>query len=90
LAPLHIAITALLWLSAARFGQFTLFGKALRDAVADWSNLMAKRRAAQGARTVSAWTIAQAFTWNPLNLLTRAPDVRPLRARSADSTSNRS
>jgi GT2 family glycosyltransferase len=90
LAPVHLGITMLLWLSAARFGQFTLFARALRDGLADWPNLMAKRRAAQGARTVSAWAMARAFTWNPLNLLTRAADVRPLRTPPANTTSKRS
>jgi GT2 family glycosyltransferase len=76
LAPIHLGVTVLLWLSAARFGQFTLFGKAVGDALAGWPRLMEKRRAVQGARTVPALKIAAMMSWNPLNLITRAPDVR--------------
>jgi len=76
LAPVHIAITGLMWLSAARFGQFVLFGRAMRDALKSWPRLMEKRRAAQDARTVSALSWARMLAWNPLRLLTRAPHVR--------------
>ncbi|WBQ10103.1 glycosyltransferase family 2 protein [Hyphomonadaceae bacterium ML37] len=79
LAPGHIAMTALLWLSALRFGQFTLFGRALRDALAGWPDLMIKRRALQARRVVTPLGFARRLNWNPLNLLTRAPDVRPRR-----------
>jgi len=88
LAPVHLGVTLLLWLLAARFGQFTLFGKALRDARAAWPNLMAKRRAIQASRTVSALEIARCFTWNPLKRLTRAPDVRPRRSQSGGGASD--
>ncbi|MGJ3230882.1 MAG: glycosyltransferase family 2 protein [Oceanicaulis sp.] len=76
LAPVHLGVTLLLWLSAARFKQFTLFGTALRDALKGWPRLMEKRRDAQAARTVGALDVAAMLSWNPLNLLTRAPDVR--------------
>lgn len=76
LAPVHLAVTLLLWLSAARFGQFTLFGKAIRDALAGWPRLMDKRRALQAARSLPALQYAAMMSWNPVNLLTRAPDVR--------------
>lgn len=79
LAPVHLGVTVLLWLSAARFGQFTLFGAALRDALKGWPRLMKKRRAVQAARVVSALQLAGMLSWNPLNLLTRAPDVRASR-----------
>ena len=77
--PLHAAITLLLWLSAARFGQFALFGQALRDALKEWPYLMEKRRAVQAGRTVSAWRVLRAMAWNPFRLVTRAVHVRPLR-----------
>lgn len=82
LAPVHLGITLLLWGSAARFGQFRLFGEALRDALKGWPRLMEKRRAVQMARSASALDIASMLSWNPANLLTRAPDVRPVRPRS--------
>lgn len=77
LAPLHGAATLLLWLSAARFGQFTLFARALRDGLAAWPALMDKRRAIQAARKAPVGRIAAAMCWNPVCLLSRAPDVRP-------------
>jgi hypothetical protein len=73
LTPLHLAMTALLWLSAARFGQFGLFGKALSDALNGWPQLMEKRRAVMADRQASTLAILGAMTWNPLGLLTRAP-----------------
>lgn len=77
LAPVHLGVTALLWLSAARFGQFGLFGKALKDAIAGWPRLMKKRAEAQSSRKASSLTIARAMTWNPIKLLTRGLDLRP-------------
>lgn len=76
LAPLHLAATAALWLSAARFGQFRIFGRALRDAMRGWPALMDKRREIQARRQVRPQDIAAAMAWNPLRLVTRAPDIR--------------
>jgi len=76
LAPVHLGVTALLWLSAARFGQFALFGRALRDAWAGRAHLMDKRRALQAGRRITVLAYAAQLSWNPLNLLSRAPDVR--------------
>jgi GT2 family glycosyltransferase len=76
LAPVHLGVTLLLWLSAARFKQFKLFGLAMKDALKAWPRLMEKRRAVQAARTIPALKVAAMFSWNPVNLLTRAPDVR--------------
>ncbi len=77
LTPLHLTVTLLLWLSSARFGQFTLFGKAMKDAMVGWSDLMEKRRHAQRGRSVSSLKLAAMMSWNPINLLTRAPHIRP-------------
>jgi N-acetylglucosaminyl-diphospho-decaprenol L-rhamnosyltransferase len=79
LAPLHVGVTGLLWLSAARFGQFTLFGEALRDAIAGWPHLMRKRRDLMARRSTSTLALLRAMSWNPFALLTRAPDVRPIK-----------
>ncbi len=79
LAPVHLIVTALLWLSAARFGLFGAFGRAMRDAVAAWPRLMEKRRHTQAARCISTWRAARMMSWNPARLITRAADVRPLR-----------
>jgi GT2 family glycosyltransferase len=77
LAPVHALVTLLLWLSSARFGQAGVFFRALRDALAARADMFRSRREIQSSRVVSASTIARAMSWNPLRLLTRAPDVRP-------------
>lgn len=84
LGPIHIAVTLLLWVSAARFGQFTLFAKALSDALKGWPRVMAKRRHVQKTRKISPWDMAKRMNWNPLNLLTRGHDVRPIRGDRAE------
>jgi GT2 family glycosyltransferase len=76
LLPVHIGVTALLWLSAARFGQFMLFGKALRDAIAVWPEIMKQRGGIQSQRKASIGEIARVMSWNPLDLFTRAAIVR--------------
>ncbi len=77
LTPLHLTVTLLLWLSLARFGQCTLFGKAMKDSMAGWPHLMDKRRQAQRGRSVSSLALAAMMNWNPVNLFTRAPHLRP-------------
>lgn len=76
LAPVYLGVTGLLWLSAARFGQFALFGRALRDAWRGRARLFEKRARAQADRSISVLAYARMLSWNPVNLLTRAPDVR--------------
>jgi N-acetylglucosaminyl-diphospho-decaprenol L-rhamnosyltransferase len=81
LSPVHCAVTLLLWLSAARFGQFTVFGRALGAGLRGWGEMMASRREIQRSRVATTGQIARALSWNPLRLLTRAPDVRPVKPR---------
>lgn len=77
LTPIHIATTLAMWLSAARFGQFSLFAKAIRDALRVWPDIMSERRKLQSERKVTTLEIARAMAWNPLRLITRSPLVRP-------------
>lgn len=77
LVPAHAGITLLLWLSAARFGQFGLFGKAIGDALKAWPELARSRRELQARAKVPPSAIASAMTWNPFALLTRQSDIRP-------------
>ena len=78
LLPVHAAANLALWIAAARQGQFTLYGRALRDALADWPRIMRERRALQQARTVRPSRFARMMCWNSRALLTREPDIRPL------------
>ncbi|MFN3834528.1 MAG: glycosyltransferase family 2 protein [Glycocaulis sp.] len=79
--PFHLALTGMLWASSVRFGQFALFSKAQRDALAGLGPVLRKRAAVQGARKVSAAQFAAMLVFNPLGLFTRAPHVRPVSAR---------
>ncbi|MGY6661829.1 MAG: glycosyltransferase family 2 protein [Glycocaulis sp.] len=81
-APLHGAMTLALWASAARFGHFALFGRALKDAFKGLPGLWEKRRAVQSARKVAAADFARMLAYSPLDLLTRRPLVRPVDARA--------
>ena len=76
--PLHFAVTVALWLSAARFGHFTLFARAVWAALRRWPEIMEQRKVLQAQRTVSVRAILSAMTWNPLALLTRGSDIRSL------------
>ena len=78
LMPLHIAMTMALWLSAARFGQFGLFARALSAALADWRWIWRTRRELQRKRVVPASRLAAAMCWRPGALLRRSPDIRPV------------
>jgi N-acetylglucosaminyl-diphospho-decaprenol L-rhamnosyltransferase len=84
--PLHMLATLLLWGSAARFGQFILFGRALRDSLASWPTLKLKRREVQASRTVSLLNLVGMMAWSPIGLLTRAPLLRPLKSRRNSSS----
>lgn len=77
LLPVHAGVTLLLWLSAARFGQFGLFARAVRDALRGWPEFARSRRTLQAAARVPPSAIARAMTWNPLALLSRKTDIRP-------------
>ncbi len=75
-APVNAALTLILWAGAARRGHFCVFGRALRDAFADWKEVAAERARVQADRRISAWEDARAMAWNPLRLADRKPDLR--------------
>lgn len=75
LFPVHMMVTAALWVSACRFGLGKTFGRALYYGFSAWPRLMAKRRIVQAQRQISHLEILQDWAWNPLRLLTRAPRV---------------
>jgi len=78
LALVHLAANMALWGAAARQGQFGLYGRALRDALADWPRIMRERRELQARRTVTPSQFARMMSWNSRALLTREPDIRPM------------
>jgi N-acetylglucosaminyl-diphospho-decaprenol L-rhamnosyltransferase len=79
LAPVHAAATLLLWAAALKNGQAKVFGRAISDALRAWPQIRKARRQVQAGRTVPASKIAAMMCWNSFMLLTRAPDVRPLK-----------
>ncbi|KPP81688.1 MAG: Glycosyltransferase [Oceanicaulis sp. HLUCCA04] len=81
-APLHLAMTLALWLSAARFGHFRLFGRALGDALMGLPGLWRKRRAVQSGRQVTAADYARMMAFSPVDFFTRRPLHRPVSARA--------
>jgi len=76
LLPLHIGLLVLLWLRLLRLGKGQTMGRALRDAWRGWPQAWESRCRVQARRRASVWTIARAITWNPRELLTRAPANR--------------
>ena len=81
LAPLHLGLTVLMWLSAYRFGLGNVFARAIRDAWADRERVWKQRREIQAERVVAVWPFLRMMAWNPLRLLTRASHIRPLKPR---------
>jgi GT2 family glycosyltransferase len=81
--PLHILATLGAWLRAAVQGHGGPVGRGLRDAIKGLPDILRSRRAVQGARRTSSWTLARMMVWNPLQAVTRCgrmtprPDQRP-------------
>jgi N-acetylglucosaminyl-diphospho-decaprenol L-rhamnosyltransferase len=77
LAPIHAVATLCLWISAARIGQFRLFGKAIYDGLKAWPRIMEARTRIHRDRAVSTSEIAQMMCWDSRMLLSRAPFIQP-------------
>jgi len=77
IAPFHAALTGLLWLLAARFGQISVFSRAIGDAFAAWPEIMEDRRRIQAERRVPVWRHVRQMAWNPIRLVTRKPHLAP-------------
>ncbi len=81
LLPVHGFATLCLWFAALKAGQFRLFGRAIRDGLKAWPEVMRARRNVQASRTVSVMDVARMMSWGSRQLLTREPDVRPYRPK---------
>lgn len=78
-APIHVLATVILLARHATRGEA---GPVLRGIGAAFRGLgpaLAARRELQAARTASAWEIAAAMSWNPLDLLGMRSVVKPLK-----------
>jgi len=76
--PLHIAATAVLFARHATRGEIATPVRGLASAIKNIRVALDARREAQATRTASAWEIARAMTWNPLDLLLRRAFVQPI------------
>ena len=74
--PLHIAATLALFARHATRGEVATPIKGLASGIANVRVALEARREAQATRTASAWQIARAMTWNPLDLLLRRAFVQ--------------
>ncbi len=79
LAPVHAVATLLLWAAAFKNGQSKPFGAAIRDGLRGWPQIRKARKTVQAGRTVTPSTVAGMMCWSSFMLLTRAPDVRPIK-----------
>ncbi|MEM8636104.1 MAG: glycosyltransferase family 2 protein [Pseudomonadota bacterium] len=80
LLPFHFLLTAALILRAGARKELRPTLRGLRDAFFT-GQLFAGRKGIQARRTVSSWQIMQAFSWSPLRVLGKKPDVRPLKIK---------
>ena len=80
LLPFHFLLTVALILRAGARKELRPTLRGLRDAFFT-GQLFAGRKGIQARRTVSSWQIMQAFSWSPLRVLGKKPDVRPLKIK---------
>jgi N-acetylglucosaminyl-diphospho-decaprenol L-rhamnosyltransferase len=69
--PLHILATVVLFARHATRGEVATPIRGLASGIKNIGVALEARREAQATRTASAWEIARAMTWNPLDLLLR-------------------
>ncbi|HLZ76640.1 glycosyltransferase family 2 protein [Phenylobacterium sp.] len=74
--PLHIAATLVLFARHATRGEVATPVRGLASGIRNVRVALEARREAQATRTASAWQIARAMTWNPLDLLLRRAFVQ--------------
>jgi N-acetylglucosaminyl-diphospho-decaprenol L-rhamnosyltransferase len=74
--PLHILTTLVLFARHATRGEIVTPVRGLASGIRHIGVALEARREAQATRTASAWEIARAMTWNPLDLLLRRAFVQ--------------
>jgi GT2 family glycosyltransferase len=76
--PLHILATLVLFARHATRGEIVTPVRGLASGIKNIGVALEARREAQATRTASAWEIARAMTWNPLDLLLRRAFIQKL------------
>lgn len=77
--PLHILTTLVLFARHATRGELAAPWKGLMAGLKGIHIALDARREAQESRKASAWDIARAMTWNPLDLFLRRTVIKKLR-----------
>lgn len=76
--PGHILVNIAFLLRSIWHGRFSETWRATRDGFAGWSWISEERRNLARTRKNGSLRMMKAFTWSPVKLLNRLPDVRPL------------
>jgi N-acetylglucosaminyl-diphospho-decaprenol L-rhamnosyltransferase len=76
LLPAHLAVHAAFMARAWSRGYGGAMLRGTRDMLKDIRTILADRRAVQKCRKISVAAAARMFTWSPVKLITRAPDIR--------------
>lgn len=76
-APLHLAAALAIGLRKANRPLAPIFLRGYRAAFADLGRVLKARRQVQARRRASTWAIVRALSWDPRDLRTRRPAIRP-------------
>jgi hypothetical protein len=84
--PLHVLAQAVISvIQPENRRQIGLTLKAYGAALKGLGPILKSRRQVQAGRKVSAWRIARAMTWNPLDLAGRRAVIRPIAPSPPDA-----
>jgi GT2 family glycosyltransferase len=87
--PLHVLATLVLFARHATRGEAATPIKGLAAGIRHIGVALEARREAQATRTASAWEIARAMTWNPLDLFLRRAFIQPMASPPSEAKSGR-
>lgn len=76
--PGHVLVNLAFLMRSIWHGRFAETWRATYDGFAGWSWIAGERKTLARTRKVGSLGIMKVFTWSPVKLLNRLPDVRPL------------
>ncbi|MEM0986361.1 MAG: glycosyltransferase family 2 protein [Pseudomonadota bacterium] len=77
--PLHMVFTIAILGRGLMTGRFNATLGGIREGLSGLGTMLAKRKGIQAERTASSAQLAKAMAWNPLAMLGRKVDVRPVK-----------
>lgn len=77
--PFHIALTAVILFRGLFTGRFGGTWRGLWAGLRGLGPFMAERKARKSTRKTSICSLASAMCWNPMTMLQRKPDIRPIK-----------